>query len=95
MHFSLFHVSLGILPIKLPEKTGIYTYGISNSKNQITITLKLNKGVFKGTIVALPGWNYAALDWCSKTSPYEAATKEGYCVVLVETYLCNKKCTAH
>jgi len=72
------------VPMSQPFFDKDTTVEISNGKNPITVTLKLNKGAFKGTIVALPGWNYAALDWCNKTSLCESAINDGYCVVLVE-----------
>ena len=37
---------------------------------------------YKGTILALHGWNLPHLDWCTKTSLCEKAKEQGYIVVL-------------
>ena len=37
---------------------------------------------YKGTILALHGWNLSHLDWCTKTSLCKKAKEQGYIVIL-------------
>ena len=51
----------------------------------VQTTIKVpDSGVVKGVIVALPGWNYPAIDWCNKTLLCEKAFKKGYVLIMPE-----------
>ena len=53
--------------------------------NPIEVIIKFPKDTtFKGTIIALPGWNYPNSDWCKKTELCEKALSEGYALILPE-----------
>ena len=53
-----------------------------NGDNKIDITIILPESEFKGTILALPGWNYPSSHWIDSTRLYERANQEGYILIL-------------
>ena len=57
------------------------TYRYGKLKVPVTIKLKANA---KANILALPGWNLLATDWCAKTSLCDKAANENYNVIMVE-----------
>ena len=60
--------------IQVPHPTGaVNVYFQSHTATQ-----------FKGTLVLLPGWNYPALDWCSKTDFCAKAKAAGYQLIMPE-----------
>ena len=60
--------------IQVPHKTGlIKVYLQSHTSDQL-----------KGTLVLLPGWNFPALDWCSKTDFCKKAKELGYQLIMPE-----------
>lgn len=55
------------------------------NENQIEVIIKFPRDtVFKGTIVALPGWNYPNSGWCEETKLCEKALSLGYALILPE-----------
>lgn len=61
----------------------IVSYDFQNNPIEIIIRFPQKKA-FKGTIIALPGWNYPNSDWCEKTSLCEKALELGYAIILPE-----------
>ncbi|MFK7783998.1 MAG: alpha/beta hydrolase-fold protein, partial [Crocinitomicaceae bacterium] len=53
--------------------------------NPIEVIIKFpSDTAFKGTIIALPGWNYDNNEWCEKTELCEKALSQGYALILPE-----------
>lgn len=53
--------------------------------NPIEVIIQFPKdSTFKGSIVALPGWNYPNTGWCDETTLCEKALKMGYALILPE-----------
>ncbi|MCJ8291689.1 MAG: prolyl oligopeptidase family serine peptidase [Crocinitomicaceae bacterium] len=53
--------------------------------NPIEVTIKFpQETAYKGTIVALPGWNFPNSDWCDSTQLCEKALAQGYAIILPE-----------
>jgi esterase/lipase superfamily enzyme len=53
--------------------------------NLIEVIIKFPKDTtFKGTILALPGWNYPNSGWCEETELCEKALAQGYALILPE-----------
>ena len=50
----------------------------------VEVIIKYPTSDFKGTIIALPGWNYPNSDWCDETTLCEKALHQGYALVLPE-----------
>ena len=48
------------------------------------IKVPVNKTSIKGIIIALPGWNFPADDWCNKSTLCEKALKQGFVIILPE-----------
>lgn len=51
----------------------------------IETMILLPKALFKGTILAFPGWNYPASHWCDSTNLCELASEKGYILILPTT----------
>ncbi len=61
------------------------TVFINFQDNLIEIILKFpQKTEYKGTIVALPGWNFPNSGWCDSTQLCEKALAQGYAIILPE-----------
>lgn len=70
-----------ILPTLNHDTTVIYTF----NNNPIEVIIKFpTDAPFKGTIVALPGWNFDNAQWCDSTDLCEKALAEGYAIILPE-----------
>lgn len=61
----------------------VFTLPFENNPIKISIYYP-QKGTFKGNIVALPGWNFPATDWCDSTSLCSMADSLGYVIILPE-----------
>jgi len=69
------------VPILTKDTTIFYDF----NGNSIEVIIKFPKETtFKGTIVALPGWNYPNSGWCEETELCEKALTQGYALVLPE-----------
>lgn len=60
------------------------TIQISNGEHEVSIHVKIPETPLNGVIIALPGWNYPATDWCDSTSLCSEAIKRGYALILPE-----------
>ncbi len=66
-----------------PILTKDTTFNIPFKGNQIEVVIKFPKThTFKGTIVALPGWNFPNTQWCDSTDLCSKALAKGYAVIL-------------
>lgn len=55
------------------------------NNNPIEVIIKFpTKAAFKGTIVALPGWNFDNAQWCDSTDFCTKALAQGYAIILPE-----------
>ena len=66
---------------KIEKDTTIYL-SYKGYKYETVIKIFKDSTNYKGTILALHGWNLPHLDWCTKTSLCEKAKEQGYIVVL-------------
>ena len=70
-----------ILPDIDQDTTVYYTF----QGNPIEVIIKFpTESEFKGTILALPGWNYPNSQWCDSTQLCEKALAQGYAIILPE-----------
>lgn len=69
----------------LPTLDNDTTIFIDFNDNSIEVIVKYpSEKEFKGTIIALPGWNFANEEWCDKTELCEKALAQGYALILPE-----------
>lgn len=61
------------------------TISIDFQGNSIQVVIQFpRQHAFKGTIIALPGWNFPNTQWCDSTDLCKKALANGYAVVLPE-----------
>lgn len=69
----------------LPILNNDTTVFIHFNNNPIEVIIKFPAETeFKGTVVALPGWNFPNSQWCDSTQLCEKALAQGYAVILPE-----------
>ena len=70
------------IPNTLPLISNDTLISYWSGAKKIDVSILLPEAEFKGTILALPGWNYPVSHWSDSTSICEKASKEGYILVL-------------
>ncbi|NVK64267.1 MAG: prolyl oligopeptidase family serine peptidase [Flavobacteriales bacterium] len=74
-----------VVTVAQPTLTSDTTVYYDFNQQAIEVLIQFPKNAaFKGTIIALPGWNYPNSDWCEKTTLCEKALSKGYAVILPE-----------
>ena len=69
----------------LPTINHDTTLYIGFNNNPIEVIIKYpTKTEFRGTIIALPGWNFPNDQWCDSTQLCEKALAQGYAIILPE-----------
>lgn len=69
------------VPSLFHDTTIVYKF----NNNPIEVIIKFpSKTAFKGTIVALPGWNFDNKQWCDSTDLCNKALAKGYAIILPE-----------
>ncbi len=66
----------------LTEDTILWIHG--NREDSVEVIIRMPEGNPKGSILALPGWNYPNTGWCDSTHLCEEAMKRGYAIILPE-----------
>ncbi|MDG1332941.1 MAG: prolyl oligopeptidase family serine peptidase [Crocinitomicaceae bacterium] len=75
------NLTITVRPVIQSDTTVNYTF---NGRPMEVIIKFPSDTAFKGTIVALPGWNYDNNEWCDKTELCEKALAKGYALILPE-----------
>lgn len=60
------------------------TVQIPNGEFSVPVHIIVPEETLNGIIIALPGWNYPATDWCDSTNLCSKAMDEGYAIILPE-----------
>lgn len=74
-------IKLRVLPTIDSDTTVFYTF----ENRPIEVIIKFpTETAFKGTIIALPGWNFDNSQWCDSTDLCKKALAQGYALILPE-----------